>query len=228
MAKLKFTAIVADMRGKLNGSVFSKNRAGAYMRTKVTPVNRQTTSQAEVRNRLATFSQGWRGLLAAEIASWNAAVDQFKKTDIFGDIKTPSGINLYVKLNANLDRVSVAAITLPPLPEAVPAVTALSGAAADGANTFTVAYAPTPVPADTAFVISATKQVSPGRSFVGGQYTDILVADAAAVSPANVHAAYILKYGSLIAGQKIGIKIQAINKITGQAGIPISAMVTVA
>ena len=42
MAKILTTAIVADIRNKLNGSVFSKNRYGAYVRTKVTPVNPQT------------------------------------------------------------------------------------------------------------------------------------------------------------------------------------------
>ena len=43
MAKIKMTAIVADMRNKLNGSVFSRNRGGAYIRTKVTPINPQTS-----------------------------------------------------------------------------------------------------------------------------------------------------------------------------------------
>lgn len=223
MAKVKFTAVVADMRNKLNGSVFSKNRGGAYVRTKVTPVNRQTTFQANVRNSLGSRSQAFRGLTQLQIQAWNNAVDNFKSTDIFGDIKTPSGINLYVKLNTNLDRVGVAAIATPPLPGSVAAVTALSGAADVSDESFDVTFTPTPVPAGTAFVISATKQKSPGQSFFGGQYTDIATVDAAGTSPADIYAAYTAKYGTLIAGQKIGIRIQAINKVTGQAGIPLSA-----
>ena len=53
MAKILMTAIVADIRNKLNGSVFSKNRYGAYVRTKVTPVNPQSTAQQNTRNNLS-------------------------------------------------------------------------------------------------------------------------------------------------------------------------------
>lgn len=223
MTKIKFTAIVADGRGKLNGTVFSKNRGGAYMRTKVTPVNRQTTFQAEARNRLGTFSQGFRELTAAQIAAWNSAVDGFKKTDIFGDIKAPSGINLYVKLNSNLDRVAVAAISTPPLPAGVDAITAVSGAASVGGADIDITFAPTPIPAGFAMVISLTKQKSPGQSFFGGQYADIVVVDAAGTSPNNITTAYTNRFGALVQGMKIGVKVQMINKTTGQAGIPLTA-----
>jgi hypothetical protein len=49
MAKIKFGMMMTDARGKLGGHVFSKNRSGAYVRTKVTPVNGQTTAQTGVR-----------------------------------------------------------------------------------------------------------------------------------------------------------------------------------
>lgn len=228
MAKIKMTAIVADIRNKLNGTVFAKNRGGAYMRTKVTPVNRQTSDQSTVRNRLGSFAQGFRGLTQPQIVAWNNAVDNFKGTDIFGDIKTPSGINLYVKLNANLSRVAIAAIDEPPLPTSVAVIESLSATAAAGTPALSVVFTPTPVPADTSFVISATKQKSPGQSFFGGQYTDIAVVAAAGTSPANILAAYVAKYGTLIAGQKIGVKIQAINEVTGQAGIPLTTELIVA
>ena len=221
MAKVKYTAIVADMRGKLNGSVFSKNRGGAYVRTKVTPSNPSTTFQNQVRDRLATFAQAFRALTAAQIAAWNSAVSSFTKTDIFGDIKNPSGINLYVKLNSNLDRVSVADIAIPPLPEGVENVITASAVADESAQTVVITFTPTPVPADTAFVIRATKQVSPGRSFLKNLLTDIQVVDAAGASPTAITALYLAKYGTLVAGQKIGFEMVPINKVTGQAGVGI-------
>jgi len=46
--KMKFGAIVVDGRGKIGGHVASKNRGGAYLRTKVTPSNPQTGYQAAV------------------------------------------------------------------------------------------------------------------------------------------------------------------------------------
>ncbi len=100
--KLKFGAIVTDGRGKIGGHVASKNRAGAYLRTKVTPSNPQSVAQVQARSVLASLSQTWQTLTDSQRSGWNEAVKDWGTTDIFGDIKKPSGINLFVKLNANL------------------------------------------------------------------------------------------------------------------------------
>ena len=44
MAKIKFGMMMTDASGKLGGQVFSKNRGGSYVRTKVTPTNPQTAA----------------------------------------------------------------------------------------------------------------------------------------------------------------------------------------
>lgn len=226
--KVKFGAIVVDGRGKLGGHVASKNRGGSYFRTKVTPVNPQSSFQSLVRNRLTGFSQGWAGLTQSVRNAWNEAVGDYQSTDIFGDVKSPSGINLYVKLNSNLDEIGVAALTNPPLPVAVSNVDTITPAAAAGAATFTVAYTPTPVPADTAFIIEATRQLSPGKNFVKNEFRFLAFEDAADTSPADIHAAYIARFGALVAGQKIGIRVTAISKLTGQKGTGIAENIIVA
>jgi len=226
--KVKFGAAIVDGRGKLNGWVFSKNRGGSYARTKVTPTNPQTANQSLVRNRLTGFSQGWRGLTQSVQASWREAVANFPKTDVFGDTKLASGINLYVWLNSNLDQIGVGALTNPPLPQAVANVDTITSAAAAGAATFTVAYTPTPVPADTAFIIETTRQVSPGKTFLKNEFRFLTFADAAAASPADIKAAYVARFGALVAGQKIGVRVSPINKLTGQKGTGIAENIVVA
>jgi len=226
--KMKFGAIVVDGRGKIGGHVASKNRGGAYLRTKVTPSNPQTAFQAAVRNRLTNFSQAWRGLTQSQRDAWNAAVSNFSKTDIFGDIKQPTGLNLYVKLNANLDQIGVAALSLPPLPSAVEAVLTIAASAAVTGSVFDVAFSPSPVPADTAFIIEATAQVSPGRNFLKNEFRLLTFADAGDVTPSDIAAAYVSRFGALVAGQKIGVRMQPINKLTGQKGQQISTTTIVA
>src|SRR6056297_1294291 len=100
--KMKFGALVTDGRGKIGGQVASKNRYGSYLRTKVTPSNPQTASQLNVRSVLAALSSGWRDLTQAQRDGWNAAVLDFQKTNVFGDTITPTGKNLYTRLNAAL------------------------------------------------------------------------------------------------------------------------------
>src|SRR5882672_6567831 len=226
--KLKFGAIVADGRGKIGGHVMSKNRGGAYMRTKVTPSNPRTSFQSTVRSNLTTLSQGWRALSASAIAAWNGAVSNFTGTDIFGDIKTPSGLNLYVKLNANLLEVGTPALALPPLPGAVVGPATITPTAAAGANTFSVAWTGGAVPANTAWIIQATKQVSPGKSFIKNLYRDVHVLAAAAATPYNFDANYTARFGALVAGEKIGVQITAVNLLTGQKSIPQNVEIIVA
>lgn len=223
MAKVKFSALISEMRNKLNGSVFSRNRGGAYLRNKVTPVNPNTIAQAAVRSRLTGFAQAFRSLTAAQIAAWNSAVSNYATTDIFGDLKNPSGINLYNKLNLNLAKVGVAAISSPPLPGLVPTVTALSVVADESAQSFTVTFAPTPVPANTAFVLRATKQLSPGISNAKSEFRQIDYYVAAATSPQVSTTEYLAKFGALVAGQKIFVELVPVNTVTGQAGIAIQA-----
>lgn len=221
--KIKFGALVVAGRGKIGGHVASRNRAGAYLRTKVTPVNPGTTWQAAVRNRLAGISTDWRALTAAQRVAWNAAVADYAKTDIFGDIRNPSGFNLHQKLNNNLVNCSEAQITAPPLPEAVDAFTSLSLAADYTLQTVTITYAPA-IAADHKALVFGTPAISPGISFVKSEYRQFDVMAAADASPFAITTEYIAKFGAVGAvGMKIFVQMVLINTTTGQAGIPISA-----
>jgi hypothetical protein len=211
MAKIKLSAVVSEMRGKLNGSVFSKNRGGAYLRTKVTPVNPQTIAQGNVRARLTTFSQAWRSLTAAQIQAWNAAVSNFVGTDIFGDIKTPSGINLYNKLNLNLAAAGQTAISNPPLPVGVGYVSALSLAADASASTIAATFTAVGGSAGQTVIVQATKGVSAGKNFVKSEYRQISTFSGSATSPQAIGAAYVTKFGTMTTGQKIFVRLAFVD-----------------
>ena len=227
--KLKWGALVTDGRGKIGGHVASKNRSGAYLRTKVTPINRGTASQSTVRNRLTAISQSWRGLTASQRAAWNAAVSDFAKTNIFGDLVNPTGFNLYQRLNNNLIRIGESALTSPPAPAAVTDIVigALSAAAALG--TISLAYT---AGADDGSEIEvwATPPVSAGVSFVKAEYRLIGSFVSNDASPFDAATAYTAKFGSIAdaEGSKIFVKTKAINNVTGQAGVPQSTSAIIA
>lgn len=226
--KVKFGAMVVDGRGKLGGHVFSKNRAGAYVRTKVTPVNPQTATQSAVRAILTFLAQSWAGLAGASRAAWDNAVSSFARTDIFGDIKQPTGLNLYTKLNANILNAGGVAITVPPSSNVAPANVIFTPAAAAGAGTFTLGFAPTPVPANTAYLVDCTPMVGAGISFLKNRYRRTTQLAAATVTGASISAAYVAKFGALTAGKKIGVRIKSINLLTGITSQSISEVITVA
>lgn len=227
--KIKYgAALGVDASGKLGGHVASKNRGGSYWRTKATPLNPQTSSQTGVRNSFTSLSQGWRGLTATQIASWNSAVTQFQKTNVFGDLKSPSGINLYIQLNTNIHTGGGTAITVPPSPSASPDITSVSVTSAAGTPAMSIVFAPSPVPATTAYVIEATPMLSPGKSFVKNQFRIIHVLPAAASTPYNALTAYEAKFGAPVAGQKVFVRVYAIDLLTGIKSLPLVASAIVA
>lgn len=215
--KAKFGSIVVDARGKIGGHVASKNRSGNYFRTKTTPVNPRSVAQQAARALLTTFSQGFRGLSSAQRAAWNNAVALFAKSDIFGDLRNPSGANLYTKLNTNLGIVGIAPITSPPQSLEVATATLSSFLAAAGAGTMTCGLSAN-VPAGSSLVIRATPPISPGVSFVTNKLRTITTKPAATASPINIAADYVAKYGSVgAAGQRIVLEVLFINTTTGVA-----------
>lgn len=221
--KAKFGAIVVAGSGKINGFVASRNRAGAYFRTKVTPVNPQSTAQLNVRNRLGTRSQAWRGLTDTQRSAWNAAVSSFAKTDIFGDLKNPTGFNLYQALNNNLVTVGTAAISVPPIPAAVSTVTVTSISPAAGTGLIPMVLSGN-VPAGTAVKVFATAPQSPGVSFVKSEYRLITTLPAATATPVALGASYSTKFGSWSSGQKLFFKLVFVSTTTGQQSLPIQVV----
>ena len=219
--KMKFGAIVVAGSGKIGGHVASRNRGGAYLRTKVTPVNPNTGSQAAIRNRLSTLSTAWKGLTSAQITAWNNAVAAFKKTDIFGDVQNPSGFNLYQRLNNNLNRIGEASISTPPLPVSLPVIeTAVAAQANAGATTIT--FTNDPVVTDSVVEVSATAAQSPGKNFVKSEFRIIGNMPALVAHVATLTTLYNAKFGAPgAAGQKVLFQLRQISNVTGQAGVPV-------
>jgi len=225
--KAKFGAIVVAGSGKLGGHVASRNRAGAYFRTKVTPVNPSTAYQQAARNILTSLSQQWRALTEDQRLAWNAGVSEFATTDIFGDLRNPSGKNLFVRLGANLISVGQAPLSDIPTLEDVGYVTADSTTISLAAVTFDLAGTFTGVTSD--MQLWATPSVSAGRNNVASLYRQIGYIAGATPSPYDFRTEYENRFGAPAVGEKVFIKIVPVNITSGQKGIgsAVASIVTV-
>lgn len=224
MAKILFTAVVADMRNKLNGTVFSKNRYGAYARTKVTPVNPQSDAQQLVRGRFGARSASWRGLTEAQRQSWIDGAASFPTFDIFGNSKILSGQALYGKLNLNLAQAGQAAIASCPAPVAVPSLVSVTLTVDVSGSVFEADFGIAAVPAGFSLAIFATPNYGAGISFVKNKYRFMIVEPAAtAINPVDLFATYLAQFGAPTAAQKVSVRAFLVSNTTGQAGVPFSA-----
>jgi hypothetical protein len=229
MAKIKYSALVSEMRNKLNGSVLSKNRYGNYIRNKVTPVNPQTSYQLQQRANLSALSSGWRTLTQSQRDGWISAAKSASKTDIFGDSKTLSGQAYYVSLNLNLLRAGSAQIDDAPLTESVPylGITAMLYATVGGTiDEVSVTIAPTAIPAGYKLIVYITPGLSPGIAFVKNQFR-YLGTFTVAAGKADISAAVESRFGVAIVGQNVFMRVALVSTTTGQLGLPAEGYVTV-
>lgn len=215
--KIKFGMMITDGRGKLGGQVASKNRSGSYIRTKVTPVNPNTTFQSAVRQRLASLSKEWGHLTEEQRLAWNESANsgQWNKTDIFGDARRPTGKNLFTGINLVALEMNAALLSDVPKKANFSQFTA-SGLSIqdDGITSFEVDVLETPE-TGTRWQIEATVPVSAGRYYLKNLYRVLSISPAVAqgntiLDPAN---SYRERLGLLTendAGKRIGYRIRQV------------------
>lgn len=226
MAKIMFTAFMADARGKVAGTVFSRNRGGAYTRTKVTPNNPQTSYQTAVRQRLANLAASFKALTLSQINSWNTAVDNFISTNVFGNSYRKTGLQLFIGLNSIRQILGQTNLTTPPLPQSVEEVTVTI--ATLNSTTFDIDLSS--LPNTRYYMIEATANQSPGKNFFKNQYRliDFTVGTGSAISGYDLLPAYTAKFGAPVTGQKISLRVKVAVTATGQTGVPVMVTDTVA
>ena len=212
--KAKWGSFVVDGRGKINGHVASKNRAGAYFRTKVTPSNPQTASQSDVRSRLSAFSQAWSGLTEAQRSAWNAAVTSWMTNNVFGDGIMPSGKNLFTRLNANTNLIGGSVLAVPPLPVATTTADISNLAISVGGTSLEFDFAN--AAAGQYLVIEATAPQTPGTYNASGRFRVIDTQQQTPAGTVDVWTEYVAKFGAPVAGQKVFIRVKSIVTATGQ------------
>ncbi len=162
------------------------------------PTNPNTPNQAAARIRLANFSQDYKAMDDGEKAAWRELGDQMQRSDSLGQSYSLSGLQAFTSINVNLTKLGLAAVTIAPaMPESVGLVTLGAISATEG-GAFTVAFTPTPVPADSKLVIEASGPVSAGKNFVPrSAYKFIQAVNAAGTSPATITTNWEAIYGPL-------------------------------
>jgi hypothetical protein len=214
MAKIKFGAIVTDMSGKLGGHVFAKNKGGSYMRTKTTPINPRSAAQMNIRGIFAAISSNWSALAQAGRDSFNAKVADYSKTNVFGDIKNPTGKALFQRLNQNLELTGQAQIIVADSPSEVPFANVLSADGAVAIPALSVTTGNSTV--GSKLMIFATPPLSQGTAFVKNKLRLISVLPGAVAGAFDVEAAYSERFGAKTAGSNIVLGVRVVNS-NGQA-----------
>lgn len=100
MALIKFGGGITEMRGSMGGNTYSRNRYGAYLRNRTTPVNPSSSGQQAVRAALSQLTARWSGVVtAAQRAAWNLYGANVVMTNKLGESINLTGFNHYIRSN---------------------------------------------------------------------------------------------------------------------------------
>lgn len=222
---MKFISpLLSDARNKLGGSVASKNRGGNYFRSRVAPVQPRSTAQQQVRSNLATLSGMWKGLTDDQRAAWSALASGITLKDSLGNSYKPSGSQLFVGCNRNLSTVDEsvvddAPVSKPDFEDVTPLV--LVGTA--GTPGLHVTTGMSAAPTGFVILVEATPQLSAGIAYLGkSAYRVIGHYAATSFASVNILAAYNARFGALVAGARIGVKVSLVEIASGFQSTPAS------
>jgi len=220
MARVKYSGLIAGMRGKLSGGILSACLSANTLRTKTIPINRKTLLHSASRSSLAARSQEWRELTEAERDTWILEAPNYPRIDQFGDPYEMSGFNLYCFININRVLFGRATEVNAPAPEAITQFTALSLEALTAADALNFSFTPTPFTPNADFIIQATPQLLPGIGNASNKYRIIKTFQDGTVSPQEITNEYKAVYpGDFVPNRKIFVKAIPYHDSTYQSGV---------
>lgn len=213
----------ARASGKLANAVFTHVKGGAQvLRAFSIGTNPQTAAQSAVRANLSGFAALWRALSGPNKLAWDNAGALSLRVNALGDPVPLSGEQMYISVNRNLSTAGVPAIDTPLAPVGSEAVLSVAVVADSGAGSVIVTVDPDPVPADHTMIFQATLPVSAGKTNLNNLYRQIGSEVATTAGPFDMSAEWVAKYGSLISGMKIGVRVYMIRTDTGEVSVAVS------
>lgn len=115
MALVLYGFGVAQMSGKLGGSVFARNPSGNYVRNHTIPVNPDTALQQRARAALALLTERWNEVLSvAQRTAWNLYGSSVAMLNRLGATIYLSGFNHYIRSNSFLAQYGLTLIDAGP------------------------------------------------------------------------------------------------------------------
>lgn len=117
MPKIQLSGLITNIKGKAGGSVFARNKGGVYFRANPTPVQQKSVQWNSQKVKFGSISTQWKALTDEEREAWTEMAPNYPSTDAWGNAYTPSGYQLYMKLNGTLFSNGFQPLSVPLAPE---------------------------------------------------------------------------------------------------------------
>lgn len=214
---MKFTPgpTIAAASGSIGGTVFSRNRYGAYTRNRAIPVSPNTAYQAAAKQYLSQASQNWRDLTDAQRLQWNTWAQSNPVTDNLGQSQILQGNSAYVMLATRLLQMGQSLPTAPPSVAAPAALLSLSSTWDVGAGTSVLTFTATPVGATNRLWMYGAVTNSAARLYIKNLRKLVTISAANQATGYDWQSDVELRFGTLTAGQVLTLEAAVADQATG-------------
>jgi len=221
MALLVPGAVVSVLSGKIGGTVFARNRGGAYARSYAIPTRVTSDTAQAIKAAFTAASRGYANLTAGQIAAWDQYGAENPVSNRIGQLITLKGQSWYVGCNSRLLIYSETPISVPPILPS-PVIALADNPAVDVSDgTATIDVAVHAADASVRFLVYAARSVSAGKRYVDNLYTSIYAsAKTNNGAPLSFGAELIAKLGVLQAGVTYHFKVVILDTRTGLVSAP--------
>ena len=220
MGLVKFGGGVAGISGKVGGTVYSRNNAGAIARNWVNPVFPNTAKQQAVNSQLAILVSAWKALTPAQQQAWEDMAPQYPYTNRVGESSQYTGQQLYMHLNMNLIIVGATQLVIPAVPGTFTNVRLTSLTMTRAAGVLTVAEVEMNVVGDAteSVIIEVTPMISTGITKPAkGYFKQVLIStNASSAETYEFPTEYTALFGVPAVGSRIYARAYFIKETTGQ------------
>lgn len=227
MAKFTPGPMVAAVSGSQGGTVFSRNRYGAYTRFRAVPITSTTDAAVAAKAALAAASQAWQGLTADQKQAWAAWARSNPITDKLGQAQTLTGHAAYSGNHARALSLAVTPITDPPIIAAPAPISTITQSCDIGAGTFDLTFTPTPTGAAEKLWLRVAIVDSAGITYVQNLLKFVGVSGAAQASPFDHQTLVEARFGTLIVGQSVHTEVRVVSTASMLLSAPIKVVTVI-
>lgn len=206
---------ISQASGRVGGTIFSRNRGGAYIRNGSIPATVTTPAAQSIKSITSAMSQEWANIDEVLREQWREWATQNPVINRLGQSRTLSGHQAFVQTNARLVYGGFSAITSPVLTPSPAPFEPGAVVFTPNTTTLTVAYTPTPAPAGTAVQVYAYLANSAGVAYVKNRLALVLTTAAAAATPADIWNEVEERFGTPQAGQTLHLGLRALDSTSG-------------
>jgi len=225
MASIKYSGLVNGIKGNIAGTTFQGGKASNVVKTKRPAGSKGKLTKADAgrvynpRLVIAEVSGLWRNLSAEQRLTWSTNAVNWPAVNKFGEPYTPSGYQVFMKLNSQLNFSGVSRLSVCPMPVTVETQPAITYTYADyDVITMTLAAA---VPTGYKMAVWATQKMTASRGVPESRFRLLGYINAGETTLSPLSSYWVDMFGSLTPHGVIHFKTQFIVLSTGQTGVPV-------